>query len=30
MYVYDEFDSTFIAERAAEFRGQVARGFRAS
>ena len=25
MYVYDEFDSTFIAERAAEFRGQVAR-----
>ena len=25
MYNYDEFDSTFIAERAAEFRGQVAR-----
>ncbi len=25
MYIYDEFDSTFIAERAAEFRGQVAR-----
>ena len=25
MYVYDEFDSTFIAERAAEFREQVAR-----
>ena len=25
MYVYDEFDRTFIAERAAEFRDQVAR-----
>ena len=25
MYVYDEFDRTFIAERAAEFRGQVGR-----
>ncbi len=25
MYVYDEFDSTFIAERAAQFRDQVAR-----
>jgi len=25
MYVYDEFDRTFIAERAAQFRGQVAR-----
>ena len=25
MYIYDEFDSTFIAERAAQFRDQVAR-----
>src|SRR6516164_1864313 len=25
MYVYDEFDRTFIQERAAQFRGQVAR-----
>ena len=25
MYVYDEFDSTFIEERTSEFRGQVAR-----
>ncbi len=25
MYIYDEFDSTFVAERAAQFRDQVAR-----
>src|SRR6202163_2183458 len=25
MYVYDEFDRTLVAERVAEFRGQVAR-----
>ena len=25
MYVYDEFDRTFIAERAAQFRDQVTR-----